>query len=263
MAEVSPWVAALAALPPKIRLEVQKTVAQDMVAQRDMPPQPSLSRAYCSGDSDKLAPTGGIGVFSSSLDGLGVGKKATGSGHHLTAVKRTFPSTAALLAQMIVESSRQAQAQPKVPYGTAHHAPAPVGQLSLQAEIDALTEEIRHRHLDDAYRVTLARYLQRALEGASKPGQASATALAGWEEEARAHPELYESLQAAADGTLAAQAQSAFEALQPQKGTGQSAGTCSAGTGAKAGNTGTAGAPAGESDDLDALLDAAMDELLG
>lgn len=253
MSEATSWVSSLSCLPAKVRLEVQRGITQDIVAQSRMGAQPALSRAYASTSSDKLQPPAGLGTAASSLDGLGVGRRAVGSGHHLSAVSRSFPSTSVTLAELLLAAVKRAGAgQPRVPFQPLTGAPA-VGRQ----EVEGLAEALASSGLDAAYRVTLARSMQRALAPPTTPGAAGGGApapQAAWREELAKHPERYAELVGAADGTLSARVQAAFERHQSAR----------AAVAASTAHAPAAPPPAQTAavDDLDALLDEAMDELL-
>lgn len=254
------WVSTLNVLPAKMRLEVQKTITSDIVSQSRAGPQPPLSRAYASCNSSKLAAQDGLGVPASGLDGLGIGRRPTGPGHHLSAVQRTFPSTSAVLAELMLQAGKRAGVKPRVPFGGG----SPVEAVGKQ-EAQLLEGELRACGLDTAYRVTLARSLHRSLSSSTPgPTASGSSATTGtttpaevpqWKVLAQTDEGKYAALEAAASGRLAELAQAAFEQQQQKGGAKGEAGGPSLAPPAPAAGTGDI--------DLDAMLDDALDEVMG
>jgi hypothetical protein len=133
---------------------------------------------------------------------MGVGRRPTGPGHHASAVSRSFTSSAALVASLLADAAKAAGVTPRVAWGDA-----------TRTGEEALVSEVQAAGLDAAYRVTLARYLQRTYSAAPVGGAAGAEPRAPlWREELARQPERYADLEAAIDGGLITQAQEAFDA---------------------------------------------------
>jgi hypothetical protein len=179
------WVEALAVLPPAVRLQVQRTVAADVAVQEAWPksgaaalasPHPPLSRAYCSGSSEALAPGKGLGVYRS------LAMSRTSCGGHVSAVSRKFPSTAGLLAGLLAEAARAAGRPLPPPSAAALAAAAAAGEGGAAAvavcpqdpSLLPLAADLSAHGLEAAYRVLLAKALQRKLKATQKeaPGAA-------------------------------------------------------------------------------------------
>jgi len=158
--KVTPWLAALRALPPAARLEVQRGVAADVAQQASKPPtQAPLSRAYATNVG--VPPPAGLGVYRT------VALTRASTGGHITGVSRSFPSTAGLLAGMLQEAARgagvplDAPPPPIVPPKAPLVAPEPL--------LEGFAEELRAAGLDDAYRPVLVNALARRLCGVATP----------------------------------------------------------------------------------------------
>ena len=169
------WTEALAALPPALRLQVQRTVAADVAAQDAWPKPPlhaPLSRAYASGDSSALAPPPGLGVYRAFA------LSRSSCGGHVRAVARQFPSTPGLLAGLLAEAARAAGRPPPA-------APAPAAAVSAtdaslpDPSLLPLADSLAAAGLDAAYRVTLARALRRKLLARAGGGGSGSSAGGG------------------------------------------------------------------------------------
>ena len=175
------WLEALKALPPAARLEVQRGVASDVALQASKPPaQPPYSRAYAS--SAAAAPPTGLGVFRA------IAPSRASTGGHITAVSRSFPSTAGLLAGMLADAARGAGVPLAAPPPPAAPPAAPL--VAPDPLLEGLAEELRAAGLDDAYRPVLANALARRLCGVALPGGAGARVPgdAAWPAQAAACP---------------------------------------------------------------------------
>jgi hypothetical protein len=257
------WVSLLAVFPPKLRLELQKTISADVQAQEGQPPQAPLSRAYASGGGSHHTPSG-LGAPATSAATSSVLRRSAVGGH-VAAVSRTFPSTAEALAGLILTSAHLAKAEPRVPFDAGAgaegaSASAPSSVSDPHPERTALAAELRALGLDAAYRVPVARNLQRRLAGA---GPAVPPTDRGWEAEAATG--RFPNAVRLAKGEVAAAAQAALDArIAEAVARGEEAAAAAAGRAASgalaaaaAGGSGqAAGSASAELDAGDALDDA-------
>lgn len=165
--EAVSFASALAVLPAKLRLEVQKTVNSDIEAQKGIPKQPNFSRAYSSEIS---------GAY--KISGLGVGMGAipttigrTSAGSSYRDVTRHFPSTAECLASMLAQACINARKPlPTIPRVHSsvdgHETYPPSPGSTMHPDVLALAGALHNSGLDSAYRVLVARDIKRRLAGA-------------------------------------------------------------------------------------------------
>jgi hypothetical protein len=258
------WVSHLAVFPPKLRLELQKTISADVQAQEGQPPQAPLSRAYASGGGSHHTPSG-LGAPATSAATSSVLRRSAVGGH-VAAVSRTFPSTAEALAGLILTSAHLAKAEPRVPFDAGAgaeglSASAPSSVSDPHPERTALAAELRALGLDAAYRVPVARNLQRRLAGA---GPAVPPTDKGWEAEAATG--RFPNAVRLAKGEVAAAAQAALDARIAEavaRGEEAAAGRAASGALAAAAAGGSGQAAGSASAELDAgdALDDALAEL--
>ena len=221
------WTDALKVLPARDRLNWQRAITADVAAQTAAPKQGPLSRAYSSGGP--ISPTG-LPIVEAT-----VGKRVTGA-------TQQFPSTADLLATTLRDAFEQAKV-----------ALPEMSEKGTDSTMDPLVGAIRGASLDAGYRLVVVRALQRRL--ASDPEWAA-------EEAARAKEvgtdARFPALATVADGSLVA-------AIAEHNASATTAVTSAAATsdGVKAGGTATSAGVGGAAVRVeDAMLDAAMDELL-
>ena len=172
------WTEALAALPPALRLQVQRTVAADVAAQEAWPRPGTAaaaaaalppSRAYASGNSAALAPTSGLGVFRAFA------LQRSSCGGHVAAVSRRFPSTAGLLAGLLGEAARGA-GRPLPAAAAAGAAAAATSAASAplpDPSLLPLAADLAAHGLDAGYRVALLKALKRRMQQARAGGSSS------------------------------------------------------------------------------------------
>lgn len=135
------WTEALKALPARDRLAWQRTITQDVSAQAAMAKQGPFSRAYMSGEPSSTE-QGGLPFEASSC-----------AGQRVSAVTHKFPSTKQYLADALQEACDRAGA----PF-----TPSAVDSASANPLTDAIEQAAS---LDSAYRVIVAKALQRRLAG--------------------------------------------------------------------------------------------------
>ena len=231
----SSWVAALGALPPKLRLEVQRQVAADVAAQESSPTiVPPFSHAYASGT------TSSSGILSASP-------------------RPTVPSTvleggtANVVAEVLLRAIQRAAVTPDVPFDSNNHANGAVsasavtpGQDDAVTERHAISSAIARAQLDVAYRPAALRYLQRRLATDSTwAAEAAAVATVS----AGAANTWRDDVALVASGELTLAAQRAWESVLPSR----------RAVAADIGHSSTTSAAISAEDD--ALLDSAFDDI--
>jgi hypothetical protein len=223
----SAW-SALSALPVEMRADWQRIITEDVAAQQKLPPQGPMSRAYASGEIRPSVP----GLVKKVLGGEDEG--------HIP------QSTDALLAQLLQHALADAKVQPTGLLGSA-----------LKGDnLQALAALLNERGLDAAYRVVLAKFLQKRAatdeEYATPEG-----------------PTRYPHVAALVSGELATRATASWEAWRGEHGAGDAAtagqarpspvptaAPAMAAPAPAAAGAGDVGATAAGGDlDLDALLD--------
>lgn len=224
----APWTDALKVLPARERLAWQRMITADVAAQGAMPKQGPRSRAYDSGGPP----------MSAGLAAIRPGELGLVAGSALAA-----PSTADFLASVITAAFEKA----KVPLPDALELPMD----STASASNPLAAAIRAASLDVGYRLVVAKALQRRLatdaEWTAERGVGAAAASA----DASACPATrFASLASIADGALVSAAAAAAAAPVVR------------GSDASAGASGAAAGAAASQQREDALLDAAMAELL-
>jgi hypothetical protein len=196
------WLEALKALPPSLRLEVQRGVASDVALQASKPPaQAPFSRAYAS--NAEAPPPTGLGVYRS------VAPTRASTGGHVTAVSRSFPSTAGLLAGLLSDAARASGVPLAAPPPPAAPPAAPL--VAPEPALEGFAEELRAAGLDAAYRSVLAHALARRLCGVALPGGARVPGDPAWPAQAAACPAAARLL---GSGELAAAAAAKVAAAQ-------------------------------------------------
>ena len=179
-AAAAPWTSALAALPPRLRLEWQRTISADVNTQLSDPKQGPLSRAYASGGPD-----------GDTLPGLIAG---SAFGRHVTAASRKIKSTADLLSGMLVSAIGEVGVTPDIPFpqpvrGEGHdEAPAGLSSSSnsssinsssleelFEAEKASVSRAITAAGLDAAYQPVVLKSLQRRLKDDAEWAEEAAT----------------------------------------------------------------------------------------
>lgn len=185
----SSWVSNLSVLPPRLRLEFQKTITNDITVQSSLPaPPPFHSRAYTS--LKNKVPMNGLGAIKPTV----FGNLKNAPGGKIKAIQRQFPSTADILADMILQAAHAVRAKPLRPFDNttkdsvvsslnhdtegkpssglssslsnlAENLPSTSSTVPAVSdeEYHALVKELRNYGLDTAYRIPVCRNLQRRL----------------------------------------------------------------------------------------------------
>ena len=153
------WTAALTCLPPRQRLEWQRTITADVAEQAKAAKQGPSSRAYASGSEECDSQPGILG--------------GSAFGRHLTAATLQLRSTSDLLAGMLVDAMAMAEVEPAVPFpspardASAADAESGVNSSSVEerheAEKACVARAISAAGLDVAYAPVALKTLQRRL----------------------------------------------------------------------------------------------------
>lgn len=225
------WTDALKVLPARDRLNWQRAITADVAAQAAAPKQGPLSRAYSSGGPN-LPPTG-LPIVEAT-----VGKRVTGA-------TQQFPSTADLFASTLRDAFEHA----KVTFPEMSEK-----GTDSDSTTDPLVAAIRGASLDAGYRLVVVRALQRRL--ASDPEWAAEVAARAKE----AGTARFPALETVADGSLvAAIAEHNASAITAVTSVAVTSDAVKGGGAAKSAGAGGSGTAVRVED---AMLDAAMDELL-
>ena len=166
------WISHLSVLPPRLRLEFQKTITNDITVQSTMPSQTIYSRGYSS--LRGKIPGNGLGAIKPTI----LNNLKNAPGDKVKAIQRQFPSTAELLADMILQAAHSVKAKPIHPFvspsasSSSSSNPVENENKTLNSctvssvtdqEYHGLVSELQYYGLDTSYRIPVCRNLQRRL----------------------------------------------------------------------------------------------------